>query len=129
MPLQFLQRLPDSLFVRGNVKLVRTETSVGRFVMTLGRKTIHVALSAALGGILLLAAGSPVLADRDYAPACRDRLNADRAKVDRDAKRFGESSRQVQRDVDKMDADRNWCRSHHAEWDHEHFDVGIYLRK
>jgi hypothetical protein len=27
-----------------------------------------------------------------------------------------------------MDSDRQWCRDHKAEWDHNRFDVGIYFR-
>jgi hypothetical protein len=97
--------------------------------MTVNRKIIHAGLSIALGGIMILAVGSPVLADRDYAPSCRSRLNADKARIDRDAHRFGERSRQVDRDVDRMEADRSWCRTHKADWDHKSFDIGIYLRK
>jgi hypothetical protein len=26
-----------------------------------------------------------------------------------------------------MDADRQWCRDHKADWDHSMFDVGIYF--
>ena len=97
--------------------------------MTFDRKVIQLVSGIVLGGTLLLTAGSPAFAGRDYAPACRDRLNADKAKIDRDSHRYGEHSRQVDRDVDKIEADRNWCKSHHAEWDHNIFDVGIYLHK
>jgi hypothetical protein len=24
--------------------------------------------------------------------------------------------------------DRQWCRDHHADWDHSKFDVGIYIK-
>jgi hypothetical protein len=27
-----------------------------------------------------------------------------------------------------MNATRQWCREHKADWDHEHFDIGIYFR-
>jgi hypothetical protein len=27
-----------------------------------------------------------------------------------------------------MDSDRQWCRDHHADWDHSRFDIGIYFR-
>jgi hypothetical protein len=27
-----------------------------------------------------------------------------------------------------MDATRQWCKDHKADWDHDHFDVGIYFR-
>jgi hypothetical protein len=55
-------------------------------------------------------------------------LEADRARIDRDSARHGERSSQVGRDVDKLEADRRWCRDHHADWDHSRFDVGIYLK-
>lgn len=96
--------------------------------MTVHRKVIRMALGVALGGILLGAIGSPAFAEKDYAPACRDRLNADKARIDHDQQRFGDNSRQVHKDVDKMEADRSWCRNHHADWDHSTFDVGIYIR-
>jgi hypothetical protein len=35
----------------------------------------------------------------------------------------------VERDREKMDSDRNWCRSHHADWDHKIFDLGLYIKK
>ena len=90
--------------------------------MTLQRKV----MSVALGGVLVMTAGASAFArDRDYTPACRDRLNADKARIDRDAHRFGEHSRQVDRDVDRMEGDRKWCRDHKAEWDHNIFDFGL----
>jgi hypothetical protein len=27
-----------------------------------------------------------------------------------------------------MEATRNWCRNHRAEWDHSRFDIGVYFR-
>ena len=63
--------------------------------------------------------------DRDE---CHRRLEADRARIDRDAAKHGNDSRQVAHDVDRMDNDRSWCRDHHADWDHTRFDVGIYLK-
>ncbi len=66
-------------------------------------------------------------ADLDWKQYCRQRHESDRAKIDRDAARFGEHSRQVDRDVAKMDATRQWCTNHHADWDHTHFDVGILV--
>ena len=84
-------------------------------------------LTSALASGLLFAVGSTARADRDWRDDCSRRLEADRAKIDRDASRFGNESRQVSRDIARMDTDRQWCRDHHAEWDHTHFDVGIYL--
>jgi len=78
---------------------------------------------------LLFAVGGTARADREHGPDCGRRLEADRAKIDRDASRFGKHSRQVDRDIAKMDTDRQWCRDHKADWDHNHFDVGIYFHK
>jgi len=83
-------------------------------------------LTSALAGGMLFAVGT-ARADRDWGNDCQQRLEADRAKIDRDASRFGNESRQVHRDVDRMQSDRQWCRDHHAEWDHNRFDLGIYL--
>ena len=43
--------------------------------------------------------------------------------------RHGEHSRQVDSDVAKMDSDRQWCRDHKADWDHDRFDIGVYFHK
>lgn len=69
-----------------------------------------------------------VRADHDYGPACHDKLQNDKARIDRDAARHGEHSSRVDHDVAKMENDRAWCRDHHADWDHSLFDVGIYVR-
>jgi len=89
---------------------------------------VRVALSGVFAAGLLFAAGKPALAARDWGPSCRERLEADRARIDRDVARHGEHSPQVRRDVERMEATRNWCRSHRADWDHPRFDVGVYLR-
>ena len=60
---------------------------------------------------------------------CEKRLDADRARIDRDASRHGEHSPAVDKDVARMENDRAWCRDHHAEWDHSKFDVGIYIKR
>ena len=86
-------------------------------------------LSTALAGGLMLAMGTTARADRDYKDDCNRRMEADRARIDHDASRYGEKSRQVDRDVAKMDQDRNWCKDHKADWDHDRFDVGIYFRR
>ena len=57
------------------------------------------ALSTALAGGLLLAVGAPASADRDWGKSCHERLEADRAKIDKDAAKYGEHSRQVDRDI------------------------------
>src|SRR4051794_30051518 len=97
--------------------------------MTLKNKWTRAALTVALGASFLFAAGSPALAGRDYRENCRSRLEADRARIDRDASRFGENSRAVLRDRQRMDSDRAWCRSHRADWDHNRFDIGVYLHR
>jgi hypothetical protein len=91
--------------------------------------SIRIALTVTMVGGLLLAAGSPARADRDYSNDCNRKLEADRARIDNDAHRYGEKSRQVDRDVQRMDGDRAWCRNHKADWDHNKFDIGIYFRK
>jgi hypothetical protein len=85
-------------------------------------------LSTALAGGLMFAFGTPARADRDNREGCKRRLEADRARIDRDSHRYGEHSRQVNRDVAKMDQTRNWCRNRKADWDHDRFDIGIYFR-
>ena len=85
-------------------------------------------VTTALAGGLLFAA-SAARADHDWNADCNRRLEADRARIDHDSARFGNDSHKVMHDVDRMDADRQWCRDHHADWDHSHFDVGIYLHK
>jgi hypothetical protein len=90
---------------------------------------MRMALSSVLAGGLLLAVGAPAQADRDYRNDCGRRLEADRARIDRDSSRFGEHSRQVDRDVQRMDATRSWCRNHKADWDHNRFDIGVYFHK
>lgn len=83
--------------------------------------------SALVGGLVLVFSGT-ARGDKDWKEDCRRRLEADRAKIDRDVSRHGEHSRQVENDVAKMDETRQWCRDHKADWDHDHFDIGIYLR-
>ena len=85
-------------------------------------------LTSVFAGGLMLAASGPARADRDWNADCARRLEADRARIDRDASRHGEQSRQVSADVAKMDGDRQWCRDHKSDWDHSRFDVGIYFR-
>jgi hypothetical protein len=72
--------------------------------------------------------GRATLGDRDWGPDCNRRVEADKARIDNDAAKHGERSRQVDRDVDKLDADRQWCRDHHADWDHSKFTWGIYIK-
>jgi hypothetical protein len=84
-------------------------------------------LSTALAGGLALAVGTPAQAGRGYRDDCERKLEADRGRIDHDAARFGEHSRQVSHDVAKMDETRRWCQEHKADWDHARFDVGLYF--
>jgi hypothetical protein len=74
--------------------------------MTSKRLWSRIALTAALAVGLILGVGNNAQADRDYKSDCQRRLEADRAKIDRDAHRYGEQSRQVNRDGAKMDSTR-----------------------
>jgi len=88
---------------------------------------VRLAVGSVLAIAFALSAAHVTLGDvRDD---CRRKLEADRARIDRDAAKHGDHSRQVDKDIDRMDADRNWCREHHADWDHDRFDVGIYIRR
>ena len=91
-------------------------------------KIARLALGAVAAVLFSLPAGQATFADKDWSESCHQRLEADRARIDRDSARHGEHSRQVDKDVDRLDQDRNLCRNLHAEWDHSRFDVGIYLR-
>ena len=88
----------------------------------------RILLTTALAGGLALAVGSSLSAEPDYGDACHQRLENDKARIDHDAARHGNDSPQVNRDVNRMDSDRQWCRDHHSDWDHSRFDVGIYFR-
>lgn len=89
----------------------------------------RVILTAALGGGLLLSSAAiPAMADRDWTNDCHKRLEDAKARLDHDAARFGEHSPRVDRDRDRLEDARKWCRDHHADWDHSQFDVGIYIR-
>jgi hypothetical protein len=89
---------------------------------------VRIVLSGLFAAGLLLATGKPASAEKDWGPSCRDRLEAARAKIDRDAARHGQNSPQVRHDVDKMEDARRWCRDHHADWDHPRFDIDLYIR-
>ena len=92
------------------------------------KKLLKLACGSALAAALIFPMAGTISADKDWGSACHQRLENDRARIDHDAARFGEHSRQVDHDVAKMDSDRDWCKSHHADWDHDRFDVGIYFR-
>lgn len=88
----------------------------------IARVTLGLALAVSIG----LPAAQMTFADHDYRDDCHRRIEADRAKVDEAAAKHGEHSRQVDRAVDKLQADKQWCREHKADWDHK-FDIGIYV--
>lgn len=89
----------------------------------------RVILTAALGGGLLLSSAAvPLMADRDWTNDCHKRLEDAKARLDHDAARFGEHNPRVDHDRDRLEDARRWCRDHHADWDHNRFDVGIYIR-
>jgi len=92
------------------------------------RQIARFILGSALAMALTLPIGRATFAAKDWGPDCAKRLEADRARIDRDSTRHGDHSSQVNRDVDRIEADRQWCRDHHADWDHARFDVGIYIR-
>jgi len=91
------------------------------------KQIIRIALGSALAVAFTMSAGLATFADS--ASDCHSRLESDRARIDRDAARHGDHSEQVNKDVARMDNDRNWCREHHADWDHDRFDVGIYFKQ
>jgi hypothetical protein len=90
------------------------------------KKITHIVLGSALAAAFALSVGHVTLGDT--AEDCHRRLENDRARIDRDAAKHGDHSPQVNRDVDRMESDRGWCRDHHADWDHARFDSGIYIK-
>jgi hypothetical protein len=98
----------------------------------MGKHLIRIVLGGALALGLTIPigmAGIATAAGRDDGDACHQRLQDAKAKIDHDAAKYGPDSSRVERDRAKMDQARQWCRDHHADWDHTQFDVGIYLRK
>jgi hypothetical protein len=92
------------------------------------KQLVRVVLGAALVFGLTMPVGIATAADRDYGASCRQRLEDARARIDHDAARYGPDSRRVEHDRARMGQARQWCRDHHADWDHARFDVGIYLK-
>jgi len=90
-------------------------------------KIAKLLLGSALAVGLTLPVGTATFADHDWGNDCRQRLEHDRARIDRDVARYGEHSRAVDRDRDRMESDRHWCRDHHADYDHDRFDFGVYI--
>jgi hypothetical protein len=90
---------------------------------------VKIILGSALAIGLTLPVGISTSADKDWGPACRNRLESARAKVEHDVARHGENSPQADHDRAKLEEARQWCRDHHSDWDHDRFDVGVYIRK
>ncbi len=84
----------------------------------------YILMGALAVGLTLPVAGA---ARADINSDCHARLQAQKEKIDRDAAKYGEHSAKVDRDVAKLEQERQWCRDHKAEWDHNLFDVGIYI--
>lgn len=91
-------------------------------------KPIRFVLMGVLAVGLTLPLCGAARADHDWSDSCHQRLNDAKARIDRDAAKYGEHSRQVDHDVARLDQQRAWCRDHKADWDHNLFDVGIYIR-
>jgi hypothetical protein len=93
-------------------------------------KIARVTLGLALAMSFMLPAAQMTFADhdRDFKEDCHRRIESDRARVDREAAKHGEHSRQVDRAVDKLQSDKQWCRDHKADYDHK-FDIGIYVHR
>ena len=76
-------------------------------------------LTCTMAGGLLLAVGSvPVGAARNDDEDCQNRISKAQADVDRDSNRHGQGRHQVKDDLKRLDAAREWCAKHHADWDH-----------
>jgi hypothetical protein len=88
---------------------------------------IRLMLSTVIVGGSICAFGVVSLADGDHRDKCALRLESDRARIDTDVARYGDTSRQVTRDIAKMDKSRQWCRDHQMDWDHDRFDLAFYL--
>jgi hypothetical protein len=84
-------------------------------------------LAGALAFAFSLPLGSEARADHDWNNECHQRLQRQKDKIDHDAARYGKDSPKVRHDIDKLEQERQWCRDHHADWDHNVFDIGIYL--
>jgi hypothetical protein len=75
-------------------------------------------LTCTMAGGLLLAIGTAPAAARNDDDECQNRVAKAQSDVDRDAARHGQGSHQVRDDLKKLDAAREWCAKHHADWDH-----------
>jgi hypothetical protein len=92
----------------------------------MNKQMVRVAMGCALAVAFTLPLGRAAFGD--VRSDCARKLEVDRARIDREAAKHGEHSPEVGKAVDRMEEDRAWCRDHKAEWDHDRFDVGIYVR-
>jgi hypothetical protein len=90
------------------------------------KQMIRLIIGSALAIAFTLAMGRATFGDPG--DDCHRRLEHDRARIDHDSERYGSDSWRVRHDVDRMEDDRRWCRDHHADWDHDRFDLGVYVR-
>jgi len=88
--------------------------------MTSNKLWSRLVLASTLAGGLALAFSGTARADRDWKEDCHRRLEADRARIDRDVNRHGEHSRQVDADVDRFDIGIYF--GHHDDHHEEHHD-------
>jgi len=79
-------------------------------------------LTATLAGGLLLAIGAPAGAAPDNRSACDSRLQGARSRLDADIRSHGDHSKQADRDRARLEQARQWCKDHHADWDHDKYD-------
>jgi hypothetical protein len=70
------------------------------------------------GGLLMAVDTAPMKAARNEDQECQNRVTKAQADVDKDAAKHGQGSHQVAADLKKLDAEREWCAKHHADWDH-----------
>jgi hypothetical protein len=70
------------------------------------------------GGLLMAVNTVPMNAAKNEDEECQNRVAKAQADVDKDAAQHGQGSHQVAADLKKLDAAREWCAKHHADWDH-----------
>jgi hypothetical protein len=76
-------------------------------------------VTCGLAGGLFLAVGSiPTGAAKNDDGECQNKISKAQADVDKNAAQHGQGSHQVRDDLKKLDAAREWCAKHHADWDH-----------
>jgi hypothetical protein len=69
-------------------------------------------------GLLLAVATILLVLARSDHEDCQNRVSKAQADLARDASRHGQGGRQVRDDLNRLDAARQRCAKHHADWDH-----------